>query len=125
MDNKTKTLPYIVAVDFDGTLCENKFPDIGAPKQKVIDAIKEYQSYGWKIILWTCRNYEFLDRAVMWCMNHGLTFDAINTNLPEVKELFGGDTRKVYADVYIDDKNVLMREVDPSGIRGIHTRKHP
>ena len=122
MDNQ-KTLPYIVAVDFDGTLCENAFPEIGAPKYDVIKAIQEYRSYGWKIILWTCRNYEFLDRAVMWCMNHGLTFDAVNKNLPEVQEMFGGDTRKIYADVYIDDKNVLLREVDRSGIRVINTRQ--
>lgn len=117
-----RTLPYIVAVDFDGTLCENAFPNIGAPKMDVINTIKEYKSYGWKIILWTCRNYESLDKAVEWCKKHGLEFDAVNTNLPEVQEFFGGgDTRKVFADVYIDDKNVLLREVDRSGLRVINT----
>ena len=115
-----RTLPYIVAVDFDGTLCENKYPEIGAPKKEVIQAIKDYQSFGWKIILWTCRNYEALDKAVEWCNNHGLHFDAVNTNLPEVQDTFGGDTRKVFADVYIDDKNVLLKEVDRSGIRVIN-----
>lgn len=117
-----RTLPYIVAVDFDGTLCENAFPDIGKPKKEVIDAIKEYQSYGWKTILWTCRNQGYLDRAVAWCELHGLKFDAINENLPEVEEMFGGYTRKIFADVYIDDKNVLLKEVDRSGIRVINTK---
>lgn len=118
-----RVLPYIVAVDFDGTLCENAFPEIGAPKQGIIDIIKEYQSYGWKTILWTCRNYESLEQAVEWCKQHGLVFDAVNENLPEVQEFFGsGDTRKVFADAYIDDKNVLLKEVDRSGIRNIHTR---
>ena len=117
-----RVLPYIVAVDFDGTLCENAFPKIGKPKHDVIETIKEYQGYGWKTILWTCRNYESLDQAVEWCKQQGLTFDAINVNLPEVQELFGGDTRKVFADVYIDDKNVLLKEVDRSGIRGINTK---
>lgn len=119
-----RTLPYIVAVDFDGTLCENAFPEIGKPKQSVIDTIKEYRNYGWKIILWTCRNKEHLEQAIAWCDERGLVFDAINTNLPEVQEMFGGDTRKVFADVYIDDKNVLLREVDRSGIRNINTERH-
>lgn len=117
-------LSYIVAVDFDGTLCENKFPEIGKPKYDVINTIKEYRSYGWKIILWTCRNREYLTKALEWCENHGLEFDAINENLPEVEAMFGGYTRKVYADVYIDDKNVLLQEVDRSGIRVINTERH-
>ena len=117
-----RTLPYIVAVDFDGTLCENKFPNIGKPKAEVIQAIKEYQSFGWKIILWTCRNNGYLTQALEWCKSQGLEFDAVNENLPEVEEMFGGYTRKIYADVYIDDKNVLLKEVDRSGIRNINTR---
>ena len=124
MSNKTKELPFIVAVDFDGTLCEDAFPDIGEPKYDIIKAVQEYKSYGWKIILWTCRNYEFLDRAVMWCKRHGLEFDAVNKNLPEVQERFGGDTRKIYANVYIDDKNVLLKEVNHSGIRNLNTGEH-
>lgn len=117
-----RVLPYIVAVDFDGTLCENAYPEIGKPKMEVIEAIKEYKGYGWKIILWTCRNYDALDQAVEWCKQHGLEFDAINTNLPEVQETYGGDTRKVFADVYIDDKNVLLKEVDRGGIRIINPK---
>lgn len=120
-----RTLPYIIAVDFDGTLCENAFPNIGAPKMDVIDTIKYYQNVlEWKIILWTCRNKEHLTKAVAWCKLHGLEFDAVNTNLPEVQEMFGGDTRKIFADVYIDDKNVLLREVDRSGIRVINPKQH-
>lgn len=119
-----RVLPYIVAVDFDGTLCENKFPEIGKPKHDVIDTIKEYRSYGWKIILWTCRNKEHLTKALAWCEVLGLKFDAVNTNLPEVQDMFGGDTRKIFADVYIDDKNVLLKEVDRSGIRNINTERH-
>ena len=119
-----RTLPYIVAVDFDGTLCENAFPNIGAPKMDVINAIKVYKSYGWKIILWTCRNKEHLTKAIAWCETHGLEFDAINENLPEVEEMFGGYTRKIFADVYIDDKNVLLKEVDRSVIRVNDTKRH-
>lgn len=117
-----KTLPYIVAVDFDGTLCENAYPEIGAPKQDVIDAVKTYRTYGWKVVLWTCRNREQLEEACRWCKQQGLTFDAVNTNIPEVQEMFHGDTRKVFADVYIDDKNVLLKEVDRSGFRNINSK---
>ena len=101
-------LPLIVAVDFDGTLCEDRYPHIGEPKQGTIDLVKSYQENGWRIILWTCRTDEYLEAAVAWCKEHGLEFDAINTNIPEVKDMFGGDTRKVFADKYLDDKNVIV-----------------
>lgn len=119
-----KSLPYIIAVDFDGTLCENAYPEIGSPKKGVIDTVKEYQSYGWKTILWTCRNGEDLVKAVEWCKKQGLVFDSVNENLPEVEALFGGWTRKIFANAYIDDRNVLLKEVDRSGIRGLNTREH-
>lgn len=114
-------LPYIVAVDFDGTLCENAYPEIGAPKQEVIDAVKSYRKYGWRVVLWTCRNREQLEHALEWCKAQGLEFDAVNTNIPEVQATFGGDTRKVFADVYIDDKNVLLKEVDRGGCGVFHS----
>ena len=117
-----RALPVIVAFDFDGTLCENAFPGIGKPIQYVIEAVKEYRSYGWKVILWTCRNGDALKEAVEWCKEQGLEFDAINENLPEVEDMFGGWTRKIFADFYIDDKNVLLKEVDRNVIRSMHSK---
>ena len=96
----------IIAVDFDGTLCENAWPDIGDPIQPVIDYVLSEQANGAKLILWTNRHHERLEEAVAWCANHGIAFDAVNENLPEVIEEFGGDTRKIFADEYIDDKAV-------------------
>lgn len=96
----------IIAVDFDGTLCENAWPDIGNPIQLVIDYVLSEQTNGASLILWTNRHHERLDEAVVWCANHGIAFDAVNENLPEVIEEFGGDTRKIFADEYIDDKAV-------------------
>lgn len=55
---------------------------------------------------WTCRVGERLQEAVEWCRGYGLEFDAVNENLPEIIECFGTDTRKVCADIYIDDKMV-------------------
>ena len=97
----------IIAVDFDGCLCQNKYPDIGTPNYPVIDELINRQTDdGAKIILWTCRRDELLEDALAWCRNRGLRFDAVNENLPEIIEAFGGDCRKVYANEYWDDRAV-------------------
>lgn len=95
----------IIAVDFDGTLCSNNWPEIGEPNWDLIDRLKVEQEKGAKIILWTCRTGQMLNDAISWCNNNcNLSFDAVNENLPEMIEKFGGDCRKIFADVYIDDK---------------------
>ena len=94
----------VYAVDFDGTLCEDKWPEIGTANDKLIGYLIGRRQQGEKVILWTCRNGELLRKAVEWCRGHGLEFDAVNENLPERIEFFGGDCRKVGADVYIDDR---------------------
>jgi hypothetical protein len=100
---------YIIAVDFDGTLCENKWPEIGEPYTEVIDYIKKRKSNGDKIILWTNRVEDKLEAAVRWCAEQGLIFDAVNDNLPEIVESFGGSNcRKIFANEYIDDRNRLV-----------------
>lgn len=100
--------PEIIAVDFDGTLCENKWPDIGEPYEDLIDRLIDIQEKGNKLILWTCRIGERLEEAVRWCRAHGLIFDAVNENLPEVLEWMGTDSRKVFADIYIDDRASIL-----------------
>ena len=97
----------IIAVDFDGTLCKNAWPEIGEANEPLIKYVKEKQANGDKIILWTCRTGELLQAALVWCLAHGLIFDMVNANLPEVIETMGGDTRKIYADEYIDDKATI------------------
>lgn len=97
-------LPPIMAVDFDGTLVHDRFPEIGNEREQFVEAVKRLQALGVKTILWTSRTGKYLDDAVKWCEEHNIVLDAVNENLPEVKELAGEDTRKVYADVYLDDK---------------------
>ena len=97
----------IIAVDFDGTLCENKYPEIGEARFDVIGKLKEEIKQGARVILWTCRRGEDLMRAVYWCAHFGLYFDAVNENLKSTVEHFGGDTRKICADEYWDDRAVL------------------
>ena len=98
--------PKIIAVDFDGTLCENEWPGIGKPIERNIQRVKAWQAAGAKLILWTNRVTERLSEAVDWCADHGIVFDAVNENLPEILDAFGTDCRKIYADVYFDDRAV-------------------
>lgn len=99
----------IIAVDFDGTITkDNTYPHIKELNHELIASLKELKSQGHKLILWTCRCDEFLDDAVKVCSNNGLTFDAINDNIEEHIAKFNNNCRKVYADIYIDDKNSLI-----------------
>lgn len=98
--------PTIYAVDFDGTLCENKWPDIGRPNIPLIKFLKAEQQKGNKVILWTMREGDLLDEALMWLMsNHKLLPNAVNDNLQSQQDIYGVNPRKVWADVYIDDHN--------------------
>lgn len=102
-------MSYIIAVDFDGTLCENMYPEIGKPNDVLIDELKVRKDNGDKIILWTCRVGDQLEQAIAWCQEHELVFDAVNHNLPEIIKSFGCDPRKIFANEYIDDRNVVIR----------------
>ena len=103
----------VIAVDFDGTLCESKWPDIGEEHRELIEWLVRRQAEGARIVLWTCREGEMLDRAVMWCMNRGLKFDAINDNTKERIAQYGNNCRKVSADIYIDDRNAWIVGAGP------------
>lgn len=96
----------IIAVDFDGTLCENKWPEIGTPNEELIEYLRDRKKNGDKLILWTCRVDNMLREAVEWCKEKELIFDAVNENLPEIVKNFGSDTRKIFANEYIDDRNI-------------------
>ncbi len=100
----------VIAVDFDGTLCESAWPEIGKANWPVINELKRRQSYGDRIILWTCRTGALLDRAIEWCCERGLSFNAINNNVPERIEQYGNSPRKVSADEYWDDRAVLVKQ---------------
>ena len=69
----------IIAVDFDGTLCENNWPGLGKPNKNLIEYLKDRQQRGDKLILWTCRTGDSLKVALNWCsLFHELAFDAVN-----------------------------------------------
>ena len=95
----------IIAVDFDGTLCEECWPEIGKPNLKLIGELIYRRSLGDRLILWTCRSGIQLTQAVFFCKSYGLEFDAVNENLPDIIEKYGNDSRKISADIYIDDRS--------------------
>jgi len=105
----------VIAVDFDGTLCDHRFPEIGEIEeehQKVIDYVRKVKNKGANIILWTCREdleeRKYLTEAVEWCKKNKIPVDFVNEYpIPNFK---GFASRKVCADIYIDDKAVNFIE---------------
>ena len=91
----------IVAVDFDGTLSlDAQYPNIGRFNTHLYEALMKLKGIGWSIVLWTCREGKELKEAVEWCKMNGLEFDAINENPSHVPF----KSRKVVADLYVDDR---------------------
>lgn len=104
--NSEFQLPIIIAVDFDGTIVEHTYPSIGREQLFAFETLKALQSKGYKLILWTFRAGKELDEAVEYCRRRGVEFYAVNKNNPD--EIFeeGTISRKINADIYIDDRNL-------------------
>lgn len=99
----------IIAVDFDGTLCNDCYPEIGEPNHTLIAALHLLKQQNCRLILWTCRCGKKLEEAVTWCKSFGLEFDAVNSNVPEIIRKYGSDSRKIYADIYLDDRSWRLK----------------
>lgn len=98
----------IIAIDFDGTIVDDQFPDIGKLKPGAKEAINElYYSGKVTIIIWSCRNGINFLKAVEFLAKEGIKYHHFNKSCPDNVKLYGSDTRKVYADVYVDDKQLL------------------
>ncbi|MEN6355131.1 MAG: hypothetical protein ABFD02_16930 [Bacteroidales bacterium] len=94
-----------IAVDFDGTIVDHEYPAIGKEKLFAFQTLKELDKLGVRLILWTFRTGKELDDAVEFCRKNGIEFYAVNKSYPE--EVFDGTvSRKIDADIYIDDKNI-------------------
>ena len=104
-DQDKRPRPKIYAIDFDGTIVEDDFPDIGALKEDAKSFINKVREKGDKWILWTVRGGDLLKEAVRFLDDNNLLPDTVNTNVPEAIEFLGEDSRKIYADYYIDDKS--------------------
>ena len=97
----------IIAVDFDGTIVEHEYPKIGKEKIFATETLRQLINDGHRLILWTVREGALLDEAVEWCRQRGGEFYAVNKDFPEENisknEQF---SRKIKADVWIDDLNI-------------------
>jgi hypothetical protein len=94
-----------IAVDFDGTIVEHEYPEIGKEKLFAFQTLKELNKLGASLILWTFRTGKELDDAVEYCRQNGVEFYAVNKSYPE--EIFDESvSRKINADIFIDDKNI-------------------
>lgn len=104
----------IIAVDFDNTLSLGaKYPNVGMPNMELFQYLINFQRRGNVIILWTCRSGKPLEDAVEYCKRYGLTPDYVNENHPNIVNSFGGDTRKVFANLYIDNSCIKPADMFP------------
>lgn len=95
----------VLAIDFDGTIVEHKYPEIGKEMLFAFATLKALQQKGHKLILWTIRTGALLDEAVNYCREHGVEFYAVNKNYPE-ETLDENTSRKLNADIFIDDRMI-------------------
>lgn len=95
-----------LAIDFDGTIVEDAYPSIGKPKIFAFETLKKLQSEGYRLILWTYRHGKALEEAVEFCRKNGIEFYAVNSSFEG--EIFDDETqsRKIDADLFIDDRNL-------------------
>ena len=97
----------VIAVDFDGTIVEHRYPEIGEERPFAIETLKMLQKDHHRLILWSVREGKLLDDAINWCRERGVEFYAVNRDypeeLPQNNEHF---SRKLKVDVWIDDRNI-------------------
>lgn len=97
----------LIAVDFDGTIVEHKYPAIGPEIPFAIETLKKLQAERHKIILWSVREGKLLEEAVEFCRQRGLEFYAVNRDYPEEEKGQNNHySRKLKADLFIDDRNL-------------------
>ncbi|MBR6962955.1 MAG: hypothetical protein IKH86_04900 [Prevotella sp.] len=96
-----------IAVDFDGTIVEHEYPNIGREIPFATDTLKMLIKDQHKLILWSCREDQLLQDAIDWCRERGVEFYAVNKDYPEEKVEYNNHfTRKLKVDMFIDDRNV-------------------
>ncbi len=95
-----------IAVDFDGTIVTHQYPAIGEEIPFAIESLIKLQKQGHKLILWSVREGALLEDAIAYCKRKGLVFYAVNKNYPEEETDHPNYSRKLQADIFIDDRNV-------------------
>ena len=95
-----------IAVDFDGTIVEHRYPEIGREIPLATDTLTMHTKEGHRLILWSVREGKLLDEAVEWCRERGVEFYAVNKDYPEEGREDRNYSRKLKVEMFIDDRNV-------------------
>ena len=95
-----------IAVDFDGTIVEHRYPEIGREVPFATDTLKMLIKEGHRLILWSVREGKLLDEAVEWCRERGVEFYAVNKDYPEEGREDRNFSRKLKVEMFIDDRNI-------------------
>ena len=97
----------IIAVDFDGTIVTHEYPKIGKEIPFAVQTLKMLANEGHQLILWSVREGQLLEEALDRCRKRGLEFYAANKDFPEEDRTKNNHfSRKLKADLWIDDRNV-------------------
>lgn len=123
----------IIAVDFDGTIVEHAYPRIGKEMLFAFATLRALQQKGHRLILWTYRRGALLEEAILFCKQNDLIFYAVNENFPDEPKSDGKFSRKINADIFIDDRNIggflgwenIWQLLHPEGGAYDHQLKNP
>ena len=94
----------VIAVDFDGTIVEHKYPAIGKEIPFATASLRQLIQDGHKLILWSVREGDLLNDAIKWCEERGVRFYAVNADLDEDcgdHQGIAHFSRKIKADMFI------------------------
>jgi hypothetical protein len=97
----------ILAIDFDGTICMSDYPKLGELRKGAATIIRALYAEGFGIVINTCREGHALSNAMYWLDKNNIPYHYVNCNFPHLIDLYSADCRKISADMYIDDKNIL------------------
>lgn len=98
------------AIDFDGTIAYDAYPNIGELIPGAKETMAKIRELGGQIVIWTCRTDEALENAIKFLADNGIEYDKFNESFDHNVNLYGNDTRKVYADIYIDDRSLHFQQ---------------
>jgi histidinol phosphatase-like enzyme len=93
-----------IALDFDGTIVEENYPNIGELRAEAKYYINKLYDDGFTIIINTCRSGVFAENAKNFLIKNKIRFHYFNENDPVLIKQYSSDCRKISADVYIDDR---------------------
>lgn len=96
----------VLILDFDNTICEWAYPDVGAPKPGVKEALQELKKMGFEIHIHSCRTSKELNHLHYDKMQqtHKMMKFFEDNDIPYDKIITDED--KPVACYYIDDRGI-------------------